>query len=81
MDHLQRIAIKKPSTVYLSSTYDTDISVIPKKLATRGDGSRSLRIFRELDGNVAPQCAGRMVISGRIQDVCAEIDRLANTKE
>jgi hypothetical protein len=34
-----------------------------------------LRVIRVKDGS--PQMAGRMVISGRMADVCAELDRLA----
>jgi hypothetical protein len=34
-----------------------------------------LRVIRVKDNN--PQMAGRMVISGRMADVCAELDRLA----
>jgi hypothetical protein len=34
-----------------------------------------LRVIRVKDEN--PQLAGRMVISGRMSDVCAELDRLA----
>ncbi len=34
-----------------------------------------LRVVRVKDGS--PQMAGRMVISGRMADVCAELDRLA----
>lgn len=35
----------------------------------------ALRVLKVVDG--APrQCAGRMVISGRMADVCAELDRL-----
>ncbi len=34
-----------------------------------------LRVIRVKDAN--PQMAGRMVISGRMADVCAELDRLA----
>jgi hypothetical protein len=34
-----------------------------------------LRIVRVKEAN--PQMAGRMVISGRMADVCAELDRLA----
>lgn len=36
-----------------------------------------LRVVREFDSNVSPACAGRMVISGRMADVCAELDRMA----
>jgi hypothetical protein len=34
-----------------------------------------LRVTRVKDSN--PQLAGRMVISGRMADVCAELDRMA----
>lgn len=37
---------------------------------------RPLRVVRVVDTQ-APTCAGRMVISGRMADVCAELDRLA----
>ena len=35
-----------------------------------------LRVVREFDSAVSPDCAGRMVISGRMADVCAELDRM-----
>lgn len=37
---------------------------------------RPLRVLRVIEPN-APASAGRMVISGRMADVCAELDRLA----
>ena len=39
--------------------------------------SRPLRVLRVLDGPQPRAAAGRMVISGRFADVCAELDRLA----
>ena len=39
--------------------------------------TRRLKIVREFDAGVSPSCAGRMVISGRMADVCAELDRMA----
>ena len=36
-----------------------------------------LRVLRVVDACHAPSSAGRMVISGRMADVCAELDRLA----
>ena len=36
-----------------------------------------LRIVRESDSALGAECAGRMVISGRMADVCAELDRMA----
>jgi hypothetical protein len=38
---------------------------------------RPLRIVRVLEAGQAPSHVGRMVISGRMADVCAELDRLA----
>ena len=46
---------------------------IAPKPAPRG----GLRIVREFDSAVGAECAGRMVISGRMADVCAELDRMA----
>ena len=36
-----------------------------------------LRVIRESDAALGAECAGRMVISGRMADVCAELDRMA----
>ena len=38
--------------------------------------SRPLRVVRVVEGSASPS-AGRMVISGRMADVCAELERLA----
>ena len=38
---------------------------------------RPVRVVRVLEGCQASAGAGRMVISGRMADVCAELDRLA----
>ena len=38
---------------------------------------RPLRVVRVVEACPAPTGAGRMVISGRMADVCAELDRLA----
>ena len=36
-----------------------------------------VRVVRESDASISADCAGRMVISGRMADVCAELDRMA----
>lgn len=50
-------------------------------VATQGQAinpaHRPLRILRVLEADQAPANVGRMVISGRMADVCAELDRLA----
>jgi hypothetical protein len=38
---------------------------------------RPLRIVRVMEAGQTPAQVGRMVISGRMADVCAELDRLA----
>jgi hypothetical protein len=38
---------------------------------------RPLRMVRVMEAGQAPWQVGRMVISGRMADVCAELDRLA----
>lgn len=38
---------------------------------------RALRVVRVLDADSLPSTAGRLRISGRMADVCAELDRLA----
>ena len=39
--------------------------------------AKPLRVLRVVDACHGPASAGRMVISGRMADVCAELDRLA----
>jgi hypothetical protein len=47
-----------------------------RHMARRHGGTRPLRVLRVVEGTASPS-AGRMVISGRMDDVCAELDRLA----
>lgn len=46
------------------------------KNASRLPALNHLRVVREFDSSVNPACAGRMVISGRMVDVCAELERM-----
>jgi len=39
--------------------------------------AKPLRVVRVLEPSASRAVAGRMVISGRLADVCAELDRLA----
>jgi hypothetical protein len=43
----------------------------------RPAGKTPLRVVRMSESGERPDAAGRMVISGRMADVCAELDRLA----
>lgn len=45
--------------------------------AANGDALRPLRVLRVFEAGQKPSQVGRMVISGRMADVCAELDRLA----
>ncbi|MDN8615319.1 hypothetical protein [Variovorax ginsengisoli] len=44
--------------------------------AAAGATARPLRVVRMVDAQQPGRAAGRMVISGRMADVCAELDRL-----
>ena len=44
--------------------------------ANAAPAARPLRVVRVLDGQRAGRASGRVVISGRMADVCAELDRL-----
>ena len=52
-------------------------AALANKARPQGSTPSRLRIVREFDANVGPACAGRMVISGRMADVCAELERMA----
>lgn len=62
---------------------NSDFNVIPAtaqqrlRPASPARRAQPLRVVREADRGIAPDCAGRMVISGRMADVCAELDRMA----
>jgi len=43
----------------------------------KASSQRRLKVVREFDAGISSSCAGRMVISGRMADVCAELDRMA----
>ena len=46
-------------------------------LNRRVAAQRPLRVLHVVDADAPATCLGRMVISGRMADVCAELDRLA----
>ena len=50
---------------------------LPLREAARTSIHKPLRIVRILEVDQAPTQVGRMIISGRMADVCAELDRLA----
>ena len=52
------------------------ISQKQRQTVTRANTPRRLRVVRQVEEGISPSCAGRMVISGRMADVCAELDRM-----
>ena len=50
--------------------------VLPAR-PVHGQPLKPLRVVRVLEPSAPRSTAGRMVISGRLADVCAELDRLA----
>ncbi len=49
----------------------------PCQSVAKTTAPRRLKVVREFEAGISPACAGRMVISGRMADVCAELDRMA----
>lgn len=49
----------------------------PCQTVAKAASPRRLKVVREFEAGISPSCAGRMVISGRMADVCAELDRMA----
>ena len=62
-----------PMTCFQASAHDSGNAV------RRTEPSR-LRVLREFEPGASPACAGRMVISGRMADVCAELERMSMTQ-
>ena len=48
--------------------------------AVQGNAPSRLRVLREFEPGTSPACAGRMVITGRMADVCAELERMSQTQ-
>lgn len=66
-----------PPQKQLELTFDCDSPLKVKNVASNGSESCRLKVIRPIDLGVSPGCAGRMVISGRMADVCAELERMA----
>jgi hypothetical protein len=59
----------KPLTCFHASTH-----------AAQGRAPSGLRVLREFEPGASPACAGRMVITGRMADVCAELERMSQSQ-
>ena len=74
-------APRQPSASTPSAIKSIAICAHPSRTTGRNrsyaKAARPVRVLRVVESNAAPASAGRMVISGRMADVCAELDRLA----
>lgn len=52
-------------------------AAVPTQRTVRVAPALPLRVVRIVEPSASRSTAGRMVISGRLADVCAELDRLA----
>ena len=68
----------------LALPFASGATIVRRRSAAANSGKTSatnpvpsrLKVVREFDSSVSPACAGRMVISGRMADVCAELERM-----
>ncbi len=73
--HLQPLKPSRHPAVRGSGVHS--VTTRPCGGVARPSRQSRLKIVRELDASVSASCAGRMIISGRMADVCAELDRMA----
>jgi len=70
-----------PATTQSKSTHSSGNNSLyaryEPQISADTSARRPLRIVRVLEADQAPAHVGRMLISGRMADVCAELDRLA----
>lgn len=60
-----------------SSSCATTAAALARPAGHSNTHSTPLRVVRLAEDGVRRDCAGRMVMSGRMADICAELDRLA----
>ena len=65
----------RPLTVHPAPRCHHGLTDLPAAVARRA-APRPLRTVRVMEAGQAPGQVGRMVMSGRMADVCAELDRL-----
>lgn len=67
-------SVQKESAVHASAL--STAQMYPRNAHVRGPRAR-LKVVRHLDTSLGPAYAGRMLISGRMDDVCAELERMS----
>lgn len=71
-----RLLAQRPAAApHTASLCNNEVSALP---VSRHATSRTmpLRVLRVVESGQPRSCTGRLVISGRMADVCAELDRL-----
>ena len=82
----RRISVKPQQLVlpFTSETLEKNanaaVDTPPGKPGVKASLRNGLHIVRVFDSAVSPSCAGRMVISGRMSDVCAELERMSQAQ-
>ncbi len=73
---LRGLAHLKASSTRACTKANIGINTVAN-MASHAEPLRPLRVLRVFEAGQMPSQVGRMVISGRMADVCAELDRLA----
>ncbi len=66
-----------PHSPMLAPVAPVESMQLPQPHHRSAGGGRPLRVVRVVESARGGRSSGRMVISGRMADVCAELDRLA----
>jgi hypothetical protein len=77
---LSKLFAAVESVVYWFSPRPQAVTSVPERVPAHVAQARAaapLRVVRVVEPSAPRSVAGRMVISGRLADVCAELDRLA----
>jgi len=76
-DFATKPAAATPSTPYAAQDLHHRLRQVTPAPTRRAPVYRPLRMVRVMEAGQSSSQVGRMVISGRMADVCAELDRLA----
>jgi len=74
--HTSRQAVAADPTGNFAQPGQPSLSA-PASQSMQKQPSRPLRVLQVMDAGLSPAQSGRLRISGRMADVCAELDRLA----
>jgi hypothetical protein len=70
-------SLQSSSTIATQNIANYHLSTRPKSNFSLKPAAKPLRVVRVAETGLTRASVGRMVISGRMADVCAELDRLA----